>query len=390
MKKNFKITLWVFGVALVLVAGYSFAQMGGLLAIACVPHTHWQSTEGGKCLYVDCSRTCQVDNQYCNVNGADIERNDLSCWTDGETVGEICAPQNQWNDPSLATGDWVCSDTLIQNCASGGGASPIEYCDLLCDIDNFMQCPGGCTSDYKCSSAGASCTNPTGEDNDLNCKNNNVVVCTDGTWGIYEMCQNDVCTVTTPGDAYCKATDVECNSASECNDNNKCTDDVCTGNNVCNNPAKTCSIGVCDPSDGMCKANLCTQATLCNDNKVCTTDACTGGICTNLLNCQNGQICGVGGLCETAQSCTSTANCSVNYVCSGGQCVYNITTNCLGYQEKNIDGICVFNLMRFFSNEGLKDFWDNNTMEIIVVGAIVVVLILISLYMKGRNTGVTI
>ncbi len=242
----------------------------------------------------------------------------------------VCAPIDLCHEAGVcdpATG--ACSTPLA---ADGTACSDNNACTRA-DTCSEGQCQGGdpmvCTPSDSCHLAGVCnvitglCTNPPAPDDSV-CDDANA--CTH-----IDRCQAGRCAGADP--VVCAARDA-CHSVglcdpstgvcsdppladgTICDDDNRCTrldvcdKGVCFGAHprVCT-PIDAChSGGTCDPETGACSSPLAADGKACNDGDACTrSDTCEAGICrgANPIACAASDACHVAGACDPATgACT--------------------------------------------------------------------------------------
>ena len=189
-----------------------------------------------------------------------------------------------------------------------------------------------CHAAGTCNPSGGTCSNPALADG-TSCNDSNA--CT-----LRDTCQGGSCVGSKP--VTCVALD-QCHSVglcdptsgvcstpaapngTACDDGNACTlsdscqSGTCVGTQpvVCSASGQCRVAGACDPSTGMCSSSTAPDDTVCNDGNACTqTDSCQSGICTgsNPVTCVASDACHVAGACNPI-----TGTCS-NPPVSGGAC----------------------------------------------------------------------
>jgi len=139
-----------------------------------------------------------------------------------------------------------------------------------------------------------------------------------------------------------------CNDYNRCTQNDICRMGVCRGENpvVCRALDQCHTVGVCNPSTGLCTQPLKPDGSPCYDGNLCTrTDSCQGGVCTGSdpVVCEAGDQCHEDGVCDPTTGSCRRANRPNGTPCQDGnlctrndQCVNGV---CKGTQYSCSDGI---------------------------------------------------
>jgi len=239
------------------------------------------------------------------------------------------------DDGNFCTVDDACVDGACEGGPQNDcGMTPAECEEVTCD-------EAGDTCSVAPANEGASCTSA-----DL-CQVNTV-------------CQNGVCAGGTPKDclfaplpepdecytAVCNPSDGMC-EAQVANDGAACEDpnDLCTVGKTCDNGACVggvpkdcsaltmgCNVGVCDTGTGMCmsmaagEGNPCDDLDACTTGEICTSGTCTGG--TAVTNCSMT----ADGCCPSNCTAANDFDCNCPGTFVNGTCVYVPT---IGAQESS-------------------------------------------------------
>lgn len=152
-----------------------------------------------------------------------------------------------------------------------------------------------------------------------------------------------------------------CTGPADCVDGNPCTVDDCVAG-VCANTLIDCSgldgectIGVCDPTDGLCVVQPAPAGTPCDDAMACTTgDACVvGGACVGTPTdcssldgpCTTGVCDPISGVCNAMHHaagslCTDGDICTDNDQCDGAGTCVGVPRDCSALDDVCHIGVC--------------------------------------------------
>ncbi len=188
-------------------------------------------------------------------------------------------------------------------------------------------------------------------------------ICSDGSCvGTAKNCTglNSECTV-----GVCNAITGDC-EAEPANENGQCDDgDLCTVTDFCSNgvcgglPAdcsgfdSDCTVGTCNPSNGLCEISATNEGQACSDGDLCSTgDACSNGLCLGDAvdcsgldsDCTVGACNAVSGICEAVPineggACDDGDNCTTGDLCSNGVCGA-VAVDCSGLDDDCVVGVC--------------------------------------------------
>ena len=141
-------------------------------------------------------------------------------------------------------------------------------------------------------------------------------------------CQVGVCD---PSDGSCRAESADdgaaCDDGDACTSGDVCTAGVCGGDSVdCSSMDDMCNVGVCDPATGACGTVPVADGTACSDEDLCTeTDVCTAGVCSGeSVDCSSmDDTCQAGACDPTTGACMSSTlpdgtSCDDGHACTGG------------------------------------------------------------------------
>jgi hypothetical protein len=162
---------------------------------------------------------------------------------DGDGDPETCEDGIQNQDES----DIDCGGTLCDTCGDGASCLVGEDCMAGQCVDNM--CFSGCIDDEACADLNDEC---------------NVGVCNAG------MCE------TAPANEG-----GDCASGDLCLVNGMCTAGACMEEPLdCTGLDDQCSVGVCNPDDGSCVAEVANEGMACDDGDSCSdAEVCTAGEC---------------------------------------------------------------------------------------------------------------
>lgn len=223
-------------------------------------------------------------------------------------------------DESTDTRSEVDVDCTISCGDNGSCSSDGTFC--ICDagfVDTGVGCEiVACSSDSDCSNGnacdGAEICNTT----ENTCMPGTPTLCRTG-----EICAPDT------GSCGCSDGSVDVDGECEeivCNDDSDCDNGLaCDGVEVCDQDAKTCSVGtpITCGSDATCDEEL--DACSCDDGFVAQGDACVAVVCTTDDDCDN-QL-----HCDGVESCDQDANACVtgdSVTCDDGQICSNRSASC--------------------------------------------------------------
>lgn len=123
-----------------------------------------------------------------------------------------------------------------------------------------------------------------------------------------------------------------CSDGDPCTVNDTCSAGVCVGSaKNCTGLDSACTVGVCNAGTGDCEAQPANDHTLCDDGDLCTvSDFCTNGVCAGVAvdcsgfdsDCTVGVCNNSNGLCEASASNEGGA-CSDGDLCSSGDACSN-------------------------------------------------------------------
>ncbi len=148
-----------------------------------------------------------------------------------------------------------------------------------------------------------------------------------------------------------------CDDGDRCTVGDACSDGVCTSGEPmdCSGSASACTVGVCDSSEGACRASPVADDTVCDDGDACTVgDACRAGACVGgtPVDCSElDTACTVGACDPSGGECTALAvpdgttcddgdACSSGDVCSAGVCVGGAPKDCSEHDSACTVGVC--------------------------------------------------
>ena len=260
-----------------------------------------------------------IDDDFCHGLADGTPCNDGNPCTDDDRCGlGICKGHRVDDGTACDDGD-PC--TVEEMCATGVClGSPMDCAALDSDCAQGMCQPetGECTADPVAD--GIVC-----DDSDL---------CTDE-----DSCQAGSCTGT-PADcsdleepcktASCDAQTGQCvtepvPTGESCDDDSLCTVDdqckfgECKGEDVdCSTMNGPCQAGVCDPTDGLCVADVFPNGTVCDDGNSCTDEEnCSEGICGGGIHVPDGELCDDDDECTDGDVCLAGACQGEGKDCSG-------------------------------------------------------------------------
>ena len=204
---------------------------------------------------------------------------------------------------------------------SGGsaGATPdAGELDAAIDLCAAVTCPAmACRQAGTCNPLNGQCEYE--NEPDLTACASDNVPCT------IDQCVAGVCTHTVRDcsassgpctDGICNSVTGACESVAKTN-NTVCTDnDLCTAGDTCQGgscvPGPTpdctsfdtvCTVGSCNPANGMCVSQDRPMSVTCDDNNACTTsDRCAAGVCVG-TNRANGFACTDNNMCTLTDTC---------------------------------------------------------------------------------------
>jgi Cys-rich repeat protein len=156
--------------------------------------------------------------------------------------------------------------------------------------------------------------------------------------------------------SQCVPKDAECISDSQCTGGKICTSDYkcveclynsdCADDQICQTSTKTCVTPPECTNSSQCGAGeICSITGYCiSEGTQCTTDSeCTNGVCLNststCVDCRTnsdcnatGYVCSLNNKCilATGSDCTNVSQCDSGEICDRGNCVSNQTLDCKG------------------------------------------------------------
>jgi len=150
---------------------------------------------------------------------------------------------------------------------------------------------------------------------------------------------------------------VSCDDGDRCTLGDACTNGACTSGTPkdCSGMDAACTIGVCDPADGSCKAQATNEGDPCDDGDACSVgDKCVEGACESgeAKDCSGlDSACAVGvcdpneGACVASPvadgiSCDDGDSCTVGDTCRSGSCRAGPPMDCSELDSACAAGAC--------------------------------------------------
>jgi len=132
-----------------------------------------------------------------------------------------------------------------------------------------------------------------------------------------------------------------CDDGDPCTVGTTCLGGACVGSpRDCSAYDGTCTVGTCNPANGLCYGAATNEGGACDDGEACTTgDVCTAGVCEGTAD----PACAAGGGDCTGQpdgiACDDGDPCTVNTTCYGGYCT-GLPKDCSALDAPCQVGVC--------------------------------------------------
>mgnify|MGYP003111598960 CR=1 FL=1 len=299
----------------------------------------------------DCTRTCTMDSDCDDMD-------ECSGTETCDTSANTCVAGTPLADGTACTsgmpaGTFCFMDACITPVCGNSVTEPGEECDDGMDGDDTDGCTDACefTCETDAECADATLCNGTETCNLLSntCEAGTAVDCT----GMDSDCTMGVCAAAT---GLCSAMNINeagsCDDSDPCTTGETCTTGTCGGGTTtdCSGMDSECTVGVCNSTTGACMAMNSNEGGACDDSDMCTTGStCTAGTCgggsavdctgldgdctMGVCNPTNGmceaQNANEGGACDDSDACTMGTTCTAG-TCGSGSGVCPTGEMCMG------------------------------------------------------------